>query len=59
MQTTEIDKIIDGLMNAICVCNEIDRTDNDPDKSYPFAVGYSRVSMQTAVQSLRQLKQND
>jgi|TARA_B100001059_G_scaffold217353_1_gene236527 hypothetical protein len=58
MQTTEIDRIIDNLKDAIRVCHEIDSSDINPDRSYPFAAGYARSSMQSAVQSLQQLKQS-
>jgi len=48
----EIETIIDGLQDAIRVCYDVDSTSNDNERSYPYATGYSREAMKTAVNSL-------
>jgi len=48
----DIATIIDGLNDAIRVCYEVDSISDDCERSYPYATGYSRSAMQTAVESL-------
>ena len=48
----EIETIVDGLQDAIRVCYDVDSTSNDNERSYPYATGYSREAMKTAVNSL-------
>jgi|TARA_B100001094_G_scaffold144170_1_gene139675 hypothetical protein len=48
----EIETIIDGLQDAIRVCYDVDSTSNNNERSYPYATGYSREAMKTAVSSL-------
>lgn len=51
----DIETIIEGLEDAINVCYRVDSSSDDNERSYPFATGYSRAAMRTAVQSLRSL----
>lgn len=44
--------IIDGLQDAVNVSNECKL---DPDKGYPYATGYSRASMESAIFDLNQI----
>lgn len=55
IKQSDIETIIDGLEDAISVCYKVDNSSEDHERSYPFATGYSRSSMRTAVQSLRSL----
>ena len=48
----EIETIVDGLQDAIRVCYDVDSTSNNNERSYPYATGYSREAMKTAVNSL-------
>ena len=49
----DIETIIDGLQDAINVCYT---APEDPrEKGYPFATGYSRSAMQTAIENLQML----
>lgn len=41
--------VIDSLTDAVNVSNE---SKLDPDKGYPYATGYSRASMQYAIDNL-------
>lgn len=59
MTTHEIDTIVDGLSDAIRICADVDGMSEDYEKSYPYAAGYARASMQHAVQTLLQLKERD
>jgi len=49
---TQLLTIIDGLQDAVNVSNE---SKLDPDKGYPYATGYSRASMESAIFDLNQL----
>ena len=51
----DIETIIGGLQDAINVCYRVDSSSDDNERSYPYAAGYSRAAMRTAVQSLRSL----
>ena len=53
----EIETIIDGLTDAINICYRADGSSDDHERSYPFAAGYSRAAMQTAVENLTKLMQ--
>ena len=54
---TDINRIIKSLNDAIDICYNAKSVDNNqPDnynESYPFATGYSRSAMQSAVESLQ------
>ena len=49
----EIENIIDGLQDAINVCHTA--PENPREQGYPYAAGYSRAAMQTAVENLQML----
>lgn len=51
--STEILSVIDTLTAAINVCQSVDNTSEDHEKSYPFATGYSKAAMQAAIQDLQ------
>ena len=50
---SEIETIIEGLESAIQVCYTA--PENPKEEGYPFATGYSKAAMQTAVDDLRRL----
>ena len=50
--STEILSVIDTLTAAVNVCYSVDNTSEDSEKSYPFATGYSKAAMQTAIKDL-------
>ena len=54
---SDINRIIRSLNDAIDICYSAKSVDNNqPDtynESYPFATGYSRSAMQSAVESLQ------
>ena len=53
IKQSDIETIIEGLEDAIYVCYT---APSNPDREgYPYATGYSRSAMQTAIQSLRRL----
>ena len=51
----DIETIIGGLEDAINVCYRVDSSSDDCERSYPYAAGYSRAAMQTAIEDLRRL----
>jgi len=55
IKQSDIETIIDGLEDAIGVCYKVDSSSEDHERSYPFAAGYSRAAMRTAVENLRRL----
>ena len=48
-------RVIDSLTNALNVCYEVDNTSDDYDKSYPFATGYSKSAMNSAIDDLSRI----
>ena len=55
IKQSDIETIIDGLEDAINVCYKVDSSSDDCERSYPYATGYSRSAMQTAIKNLRRL----
>ena len=49
----DIETIIEGLQDAINVCHTA--PENPRAQGYPYAAGYSRAAMQTAVENLQML----
>ena len=48
------DRIIRDLQNAVDVCYNADGSTDE--RSYPYATGYSRSAMQSAIEQLQSLK---
>ena len=59
MTNYQIDTIVDGLRDAIRVCADVDGMSEDYEKSYPYAAGYARASMEHAMKILLELKNNE
>lgn len=55
IRESDIETIIEGLEDAIGVCYRVDSSSEDCERSYPYAAGYSRAAMRTAVENLRRL----
>ena len=51
---TSLEAMIDSLDHAINICFEVDGQSDNLDKSYPFATGYSRATMQDIKKSISQ-----
>ena len=51
----DIMAIIQDLENANSVMNRIDTKSDDYERSYPFAIGYSRGSMETTIRRLKKM----
>jgi hypothetical protein len=51
-----LETIIEGLESAINVCYNVDYQSEDPEKSAPFATGYSRAAMRMISDQLKTLK---
>ena len=49
----DIETIIEGLQDAINVCYTA--PENPREQGYPYATGYSRSAMQTAIENLQTL----
>lgn len=52
---TTLETLIEGLESAINVCYNVDSNDVDCEKSYPYAVGYSRSAMKMIQEQLKSL----
>ena len=48
-------RVIDNLTNAVNVCYEVDNTSDDYEKTYPFATGYSKSAMNSAIDDLSRI----
>ena len=55
---TQILSVIDTLNAAVNVCYSVDNSSEDHEKSYPFAAGYSKAAMQTAIKDLTYILEN-
>ena len=55
---TTLETLIEGLESAINVCDNADSRSEDSEKSYPYAVGYSRGAMEMIRQQLKSLKES-
>jgi hypothetical protein len=55
---TTLETLIEGLESAINVCYNVDSNDGDCEKSYPYAVGYSRGAMEMIRQQLKSLNES-
>ena len=56
--STTLETIIEGLESAINVCYNADSNDEDCEKSYPYAVGYSRSAMKMIQEQLKSLNES-
>ena len=52
----EIESAISCLEKAIKICSEVDSSNKDLDKSYPYAAGYARAAMQDVLQRINTAK---
>ena len=48
-------RVIDNLTNAVNVCYAVDNTSDDYEKTYPFATGYSKSAMNSAIDDLSRI----
>jgi hypothetical protein len=49
-------RVIDNLTNAVNVCYAVDNSnDDDYEKTYPFATGYSKSAMNGAIDDLSRI----
>jgi hypothetical protein len=53
---TTLETLIEGLESAINVCYNVDSNDSNSEKTYPYAVGYSRATMREVIDQLKTLK---
>lgn len=56
MPVTTLETIIEGLQSAVNVCYNVDNKEEETEKSYPYAVGYSESVMKFIIQDLQRLK---
>jgi len=54
IRKSDIETIIEGLEDAVVVCNSVDSSE-DYERSYPYATGYSYATMQNAIANLKQI----
>lgn len=53
---TTLETLIESLESAINVCYNVDSNNEDTEKSYPYATGYSRAVMLHIQEQLKSLK---
>lgn len=53
-----IETLIEGLQCAVNVCYNVDSKEQEPEKSYPYAVGFSQSTMKWIIKDLQLLKEN-
>jgi hypothetical protein len=52
-----IETLIEGLQSAVNVCYNVDNKEEETEKSYPYAVGYSESVMKFIIKDLQRLKE--
>jgi len=52
-----IETLIEGLQCAVNVCYNVDSKEEDAEKSYPYAVGFSESTMKFILKDLQRLKE--
>jgi len=55
MPVSTLETIIEGLQSAVNVCYNVDSKEEETEKSYPYAVGYSESVMKFIIQDLQRL----
>ena len=58
VSVSTLETLIEGLESAINVCYNVDSNDGDCEKSYPYAVGYSRSAMKMIQEQLKSLNES-
>lgn len=53
---TTLETLIEGLQSAVNVCYNADSKDQETERSYPYAVGYSQSTMKFIIEDLKRLK---
>jgi hypothetical protein len=48
-------RIVEYLTQAVNVCCEVDESSDNYEKTYPFATGWSRSAMNTAIDDLNRI----
>lgn len=54
---TTIETLIEGLQCAVNVCYNVDNKEEQTEKSYPYAVGFSESVMKFIITDLQRLKE--
>ena len=50
-----LETLIEGLQCAVNVCYNADSKEQEPEKSYPYAVGFSQSTMKWIIKDLQRL----
>lgn len=63
MKTIEVpvstlETLIEGLQAAVNVCYNVDNKEEETEKSYPYAVGFSQSTMKWIIKDLQRLTGN-
>jgi hypothetical protein len=53
---TTLETLIESLQDAVNICYNVDSTDGNCERTYPYATGYSRAAMETTISNLKELK---
>ena len=53
-----LETLIEGLQCAVNVCYNVDSKEQEPEKSYPYAVGFSQSTMKWIIKDLQRLTEN-
>ena len=53
-----IETLIEGLQGAVNVCYNADNKEQQTEKSYPYAVGFSQSTMKWIIKDLQRLAGN-
>lgn len=53
---TTLETLIESLQDAVNICYNVDSTDGNCERTYPYATGYSRAAMEMTISNLKELK---
>ena len=55
VSVSTLETLIEGLQGAVNVCYNVDNKEQETEKSYPYAVGFSTVTMKWIIKDLQRL----
>ena len=58
VSVSTLETLIEGLQCAVNVCYNADSKEQEPEKSYPYAVGFSQSTMKWIIKDLQRLKED-
>jgi hypothetical protein len=56
---TTLETLIEGLESVLKVCYNVDYSSTETENSAPYAIGYTKASVQSVLENLKQIKSQE